>query len=416
MMDHSRFLSGAARAFEESAIRRIGAIGARVPDLISFAPGYPAASTFPWDDLRAIATELLEKRDGNVLQYGGTRGYRPLIEHVVKDLDARGVRTNVEQVIITTGSQQGLDLAGRVLLDPGDVVLVELPTYSGAIAAFRNLGATLVGVEQDDEGIAIQAIHDELHEARSEGKRVRFIYVTPNFHNPTGALMSLRRRLELLEAAREHDLLIVEDDPYGSLYFEDRASAADTRPLAADDRDGRVIYLGSFSKTLAPGFRVAWLIAPEAIASSVELAKQATDLCTGALDQRIVQQALARGVVNTMAPTLRALYQQKCVVMEQALREKLGERATWTAPRGGFFLWADFGADVDDMQLFEHAIANRVSFVVGSAFHVNGEGHRFARLSFSAPSPEQIAEGIARLARAVDETLVSRRPSLQAER
>lgn len=404
MTDHTRYLSTAARAYEESAIRRIGALGARVPDLISFAPGYPAPSTFPWDELRGITSELLEARDGNVLQYGGTRGYRPLVEQVVQELAGRGVRTSVEEIIITTGSQQGLDLTCRVLADPGDIVFVELPTYSGAIAAFRNLGVTLVGVPQDEDGISIQALHDEIDAARTDGLRARFIYVTPNFQNPAGMLMSARRRAELLEVARQHDLLIVEDDPYGSLYFEDRTTAQDTRPVKADDSDGRVVYLGSFSKTLAPGFRVAWMAAPAAIAQRVELAKQATDLCSGVFDQRIVHQALVRGVVQRMAPQLRALYQQKCAVMEQALREQLGDRVTWVSPRGGFFLWAQFGPEIDDLRLFDRAIANRVSFVIGSAFYVNDDGHRFARLSFSAPSPEQIVEGVARLTTAVAET------------
>jgi 2-aminoadipate transaminase len=403
MTDDSRYLSTAARAYEESAIRRIGAMGARVPDLISFAPGYPAPDTFPWEELRAITSELLEKHDGNVLQYGSTRGYRPLIEQVVETLAARGLRAGMDEIVITTGSQQGLDLSARVLVDPGDVIFVELPTYSGAIAAFRNLGATLVGVPQDEDGISIQALHDEIDAARNDGLRARFIYVTPNFQNPAGLLMSARRRLELLEVARQHDLLIVEDDPYGSLYFEDRTTADETRPIKADDTDDRVVYLGSFSKTLAPGFRVAWLVAPERIAERVELAKQATDLCSGVFDQRIVHQALARGVVRTMAPGLRALYQQKCTVMEQALREMLGERVTWTSPRGGFFLWAQFGPEIGDLQLFDRAIANRVSFVIGSAFYVNGDGHRFARLSFSAPTPEQIVEGVSRLAQAVDQ-------------
>ncbi len=404
MIDHTRYLSSVARAYEESAIRRIGAMGARVPDLISFAPGYPAPSTFPWDELRAITTELLDRRDGNVLQYGGTRGYRPLIEQVVQELTGRGAHTTVDEIIITTGSQQGLDLTCRVLVDAGDVVFVELPTYSGAIAAFRNLGATLVGVPQDEDGMSIQALHDEIDAARNDGLRTRFIYVTPNFQNPTGLLMSAPRRLELLEVARQHDLLIVEDDPYGSLYFEDRTTMEQTRPIKADDTEGRVVYLGSLSKTLAPGFRVAWLAAPAAIANRVELAKQATDLCTGVFDQRIVHQALARGVVQAMAPRLRALYQQKSTVMEQALREQLGDRAAWTSPRGGFFLWTQFGPDVDDLPLFDRAIANRVSFVIGSAFYVNEEGHRFARLSFSAPTPEQIVEGVTRLAQAVAET------------
>lgn len=410
MIDPLTHVSAAARAFEESAIRRIGELSARTPDLISFAPGFPAPSTFPWDELRAITTELLDRHDGKVLQYGGTRGYRPLIEQVVHELGLRGVETSSDEMIITSGSQQGLDLSCRVLADPGDVAFVELPTYSGAIAAFRNLGVSLVGVAQDAEGISIPALRDAIRDVRRDGRRARFVYVTPNFQNPAGLLMSARRRLELLALAGELDVLILEDDPYGSLYFEDRTTAADTRPIKADDRDERVVYLGSFSKILAPGFRVAWLCAPPPIAAYVELAKQATDLSAGILDQHIVHLALARGIVQAMAPGLRAMYQEKCAVMERALGDQLGDRVSWTSPRGGFFLWAQFGADVDEARLFERALANRVSFVIGSAFFVDGTGRGFARLSFSAPSPDQIVEGVARLTRAVHEATAIPRP------
>jgi 2-aminoadipate transaminase len=401
-MDHQDFLSTAAKAFEESAIRKAGALAATVPDLISFAPGFPAHEVFPWEALQSIARDLLECRDGMVLQYGPTRGFRPLIDSVVALLAERGVATTFHEVIITTGSQQGLDLIGRVLLDPDDVVLVELPTYSGAIAAFRNLQATLVGIELDEEGLSIDALDRTVATLRSSSRRVRVLYVTPNFQNPTGMLMSLARRQALLAAAARHDILIVEDDPYGTLYFEDTTRAEDTRPIKADDHEGRVVYLGSISKTLVPGLRVAWLVAPPAIADKVELAKQGADLCTGVLDQRIVHAALDRGVVKAIAPTLRQHYQEKRSVMERALHEVLPGRVHWTQPRGGFFLWAEFEQGVDDRELFARAVEQRVSFVAGSAFYVNGEGHRFARLSFSAPTPARIGEGIARLRTAVD--------------
>lgn len=404
-MDHTKFISTAARQYEESAIRRTGALAGRIPDLISFAPGYPAAETFPWDALDAITRELLGKRDGHVLQYGATRGYRPLIEQVIAALAARGIAAGADEMLITTGSQQGLDLVGRVLLDPGDVVLVELPTYSGAIAAFQNLQASLVGVEQDREGLSIDALDRTMAALTASGRRVRFLYLTPNFQNPTGMLMSLPRRRALVDAAARHDLLIVEDDPYGSLYFEDTTRVEETRPIKADDRDGRVVYLGSISKTLVPGFRVAWLVAPAAIAERVELAKQAADLCSGVFDQRVVHAALEQGVVDELAPRLRRHYQEKRTVMEEALRESLGDRVRWSQPRGGFFLWVEFPDGVDDRALFDRAVDRRVSFVIGSAFYVNGEGHRYARLAFSAPSHERIREGIQRLAAALPSRL-----------
>ncbi|MEO7156162.1 MAG: PLP-dependent aminotransferase family protein, partial [Vicinamibacterales bacterium] len=326
-------LSNAALNFQESAIRRIGALGATVPGLISLSAGYPAPDVFPWADLEAITAQILARHDGNTLQYGATRGYRPLIEHLLAHtLKARGIDTRFEDVIITSGSQQGLDLVGRVLIDPGDAVIVELPTYSGAIAAFHNLQASLVGVPQDAEGISIADIEKVASDLARHGRPAKFVYVTPNFQNPTGRLTSARRRLELLEAARRHDLIILEDDPYGSIYFEDVTTVADTRPIKADDRDGRVIYLGSFSKILVPGLRVAWMVAPTAIAQKVELCKQAADISSGVFDQRIVHGALAGGVIDRIAPTLRAHYQAKRTVMERALTSHLGARVRWISP------------------------------------------------------------------------------------
>lgn len=396
-------LSNAALNFQESAIRRIGALGATVPGLISLSAGYPAPEVFPWDDLQAITAQILAKHDGNTLQYGATRGYRPLIEHLLAHtLKSRGIDTRFEDVIITSGSQQGLDLVGRVLIDPGDTVIVELPTYSGAIAAFHNLQASLIGVPQDAEGISMADVDRVASDLARHGRPAKFIYVTPNFQNPAGMLTSARRRLELLEAARRHDLIILEDDPYGSIYFEDVTSFADTRPIKADDRDGCVIYLGSFSKILVPGLRVAWMVAPTEIAQKVELCKQATDISSGVFDQRIVHGALAGGVIDRIAPGLRAHYQAKRTVMERALESNLRGRVTWTSPRGGFFLWIELPSGVNDLELFDRALKEKVSFVIGSAFFVNGAGHEFARLSFSGITHEQIEQAIVRLAAAIN--------------
>ena len=394
-------ISKAAENFQESAIRRVGALSGSVPGLISLAAGYPAPDVFPWDDLQSITAHILARHDGNTLQYGATRGYRPLIEHLIAyTLEARGISARFEDIIITSGSQQGLDLVGRVLIDPGDRVIVELPTYSGAIAAFHNLQASLVGVPQDSEGIEIAAVDRVAADLKKQGRPAKFIYVTPNFQNPAGLLMSGRRRRELLDAAGRHDLVILEDDPYGSIYFEDVTTFEDTRPIKADDADNRVIYLGSFSKILVPGLRVAWMVAPAAIAQRVELCKQAADISSGVFDQRIVHAALTGGVIDRIAPGLRSHYQAKRTVMERALEAHLGGKVRWTSPRGGFFLWIEVPG-ADDRELFDRAITEKVSFVPGSAFFVDGKGHEFARLAFSGISHEQIEQGIVRLAAAI---------------
>jgi 2-aminoadipate transaminase len=398
--DYRGFLSRAAERSQASAIRKMGQMAASA-DIISFAPGYPDPVTFAWDDFREITAGMLAAHDASALQYGPTRGIRRLVEGLVEILAGRGVAARFEQLLVTTGSQQGLDLVARTLIDPDDVVLVELPAYTGAIAAFRNTQAQLLGVRQERDGIDLEDLDAALLRARAAGRTVRFLYLVPNFQNPTGCILSRAKRAALLEWASRRDMLIVEDDPYGDLYFEDSASAADTRPIKADDADGRVVYLSSFSKTLAPGFRVAWIAAPEPLVTKFEQAKQAIDLLTGALDQRIVYEAWSRGILAARLPMLRAHYQRKRDVMEQALRRELGNLITWPEPRGGFFLWAALPEQVSADDLFPRAVEQLVIYVVGSAFFVNGGGHNHLRLSFSLPSPDRIEEGVRRLAAAV---------------
>ena len=407
MTDYNAFLSPTGRQLHESAIRRMGTVVARTADLVSFAAGYPDPSTFPWADLREIAGELLNGSDGTTLQYGPTRGYRPLLESITGVLKSRGITAPLEDLIITSGSQQGLDLVARVLISPGDVVLVELPAYTGAISAFKNMQAELVGVKQDPDGINIEDLDAVCVRERKAGRRVNLLYLVPNFQNPTGLLLSLDKRTRLVEWAERRDVLIIEDDPYGALYFEDVATAAETRPIRADDEHGRVIYLSTFSKTLAPGFRVGWMVAPATLIERFDTAKQAIDLTSGILDQRIVHQAILRGVIDRAAPALRDLYRRKREVMEQALRTELGDRLSWLVPKGGFFLWATLAAGYDDTSLLERALEQRLVFVIGSAFYVDGTGHDRIRLSFSAPSVERIQEGVRRLASAMKPAAVA---------
>jgi 2-aminoadipate transaminase len=400
-MTYQQFFSRAAGQMRESAIRKMGTLGARIPDLISFAPGYPDPATFPWEQFREITATLLSGTDGSTLQYGPTRGFRPLLEALETTLVPRGIVSTFEQRVVTSGSQQGLDLVAKVLIDPGDAVLVELPTYTGAISAFTNALADLVGVPQEDDGIDLDALDRIVTQLRRQGRRVRLLYLVPNFQNPTGLLIGLAKRQALLEWADRSDILIVEDDPYGDLYFPDSATADQTRPLKADDRMGRVIYLSSFSKTLAPGFRTAWMVAPEAIAAKFDIAKQATDLCTGALDQRIIHQAIVRGVLASLAPHLRAHYQRKRITIQLAIDGQLGGLVTYAVPRGGFFLWATLPPGIDADALLPRALASAVTYVAGGAFFVDGSGGNTLRLCFSQPTHDRIREGVARLAGAI---------------
>ena len=413
MIDYDRFFSRAAIKSQGSAIRKMGVMAVRVPDMISFAPGYPDPEVYAWEEFREIAAELLSGADASVLQYGPTRGHKALVDASLEILASRGIAATTEQVLVTTGSQQGIDLVGRVLLDPGDVVLVELPAYTGAISAFKNTGATLVGVKQDPSGIDLEDLDRVVARERAAGRTVRCLYLVPNFQNPTGLLLSLEKRAQLLEWASRADVLIVEDDPYGALYFEDAATAADTRPIKADDHEGRVIYLSSFSKTLAPGFRVAWMVAPDAIASKLDLFKQTQDLMTPALDQHIVYEAYRRGILTSRLPMLRRFYQDKRTVMQTELRAQLGDLITWPEPKGGFFLWASLPARCSTDEMLPRAVEQRVIYVTGSAFFVDGSGTNIMRLSFSLPSKEKIVEGVRRLTQVVREELADHRAPVE---
>ncbi len=404
MLEYGQFLSRAGVGMEGSAIRKMGVMASRVHDMISFAPGYPDPSVFAWGEFREIASELLDSHDPNALQYGPTRGYRPLVELLPSVLSGRGVAAVEEELLVTTGSQQGLDLVARILCDPGDVVLVELPTYTGAITAFRDAQATMVGIRQQPDGIDLEHLELTIQRLRREGRRVPFVYVVPNFQNPTGLLISAAKRQRLLELADRHNFLIVEDDPYGELYFNPEDGRL-TRPIKADDTNGRVLYLSSFSKTLAPGFRVAWIVGPRPLVSKLEVAKQAADLCTGSLDQRIVYGALSRNVLSQRVPLLRAHYRRKKEVMQREMRDQLGDVLRWDEPRGGFFVWVRLPETVSAESMLERAIAGKVIYVAGAPFFVDGSGSNLLRLSFSAPTEARIVEGVRRLAGVVREEL-----------
>ena len=400
MIDYDAFLSRAGAHMQGSAIRKMGVVAAGIPDIISFAPGYPDPEVFAWREFAEIAATLLSGAHPSALQYGPTRGYKALVGALPQILASRGIAATEDEVLVTTGSQQGLDLVARILCNPGDVVLVELPTYTGAIAAFKDVQAELVGVRQEPDGIDLGDLDAVIVRERKTGKRVNCLYVVPNFQNPTGALISLAKRRGLLDVASRHHLIIIEDDPYGDLYFGENEMPL-TRPIKADDAEGRVVYLSSFSKTLAPGFRVAWMVAPGPLTAKLDVAKQAADLCTGSLDQRIVFEAWKRGVLASSAPVLRAHYRRKKETMESAMKAKMGDLVAWQEPRGGFFIWVALPAHLSGDHLLPAAMAERIVYVAGAAFFVDGSGQHFIRLSFSAPTHQRILEGVGRLANVI---------------
>jgi len=379
-----KFLSADAKNLRPSAIRALAKY-LNDPNVISFAGGSPNPETFPAERFAEIAERVLRERRTVSLQYGPTRGLARLCEFVAA---RSGVKA--EEVILTTGSQQALDLIAHTILDAGDVVAVELPTYIGGTSSFYARSAQMVGVAQDDDGIVPESLAEV-----AKRKRIKLLYTIPNFQNPSGRLMSQPRRDRVLEIARRHDFLIIEDDPYGELVY---VAGADTTPMKSRDADGRVLYLGTFSKVLAPGVRCGWIVAPKPLIDRIEIAKQAADLCSGMLDQSIVDEYCNGGELPAQIERVRAFYREKREVMLDALQRHFSGRAHWTAANGGLFTFMTLNDDIDSAAFVERAVANGVAYVPGSPFFVDGSGRNTLRLTFAKELDGRIREGIARLA------------------
>ena len=401
-VDYDDVLSEVARELRPNAIRKLTPLLSR-PEIISLAPGAPSPDVFPKEELAQIASSLIKERWFSALQYGPTRGNSALVDALVDYLRPRGFgRLGRGNILVTTGSQQGLDLVTRVLLDRGDVVLVELPSYIGGLVALHNCGATLVGVRQDEGGIIIDDLREKIQQYRRLGRRVKCIYTIPNFQNPSGVTLAGDRRHQIIEVACEHNLIVIEDDPYHDIYFSEDAGRL--TPLAAID-PSRVIYINSFSKILAPGLRVAWLAAPEPIAARIELAKEGADLSSSQLDMAIVNEAMRSGLVERHVPSLRGFYRAQRDVMISALERNMPPGSAWTTPAGGFFVFYKAPEGLDAADLLPGAIEAGVAYVPGDAFFVDGSGQNTMRLAFCRETPEKIVEGVKRLGAVVRRNL-----------
>lgn len=401
MEDWQDFYSASARAMTRSLIRELLKLTRR-GGIISFAGGLPDPSTFPVEELGAISAQVLEHDAHLALQYGPTEGDPRLRDELVKWMGQDGIRVTRDQVLITIGSQQGLDIIGRVFTDPGDVVVVERPSYMAALQVFRSYRVEMVGVEQDDDGMRTDRLAETLRTLARAGKRAKLIYVVPDFQNPSGVTMSRERREGVLAAAREYHTLVVEDSPYRQLRFEGAAPP----PLMSLDADGRVIYLSTFSKTLCPGLRIAWVAARDELIQQFVTAKQGMDLCCPAFTQAIAAEFCAQGHIYTRLPQITTLYRRKRDVMLRALEREMPPGVSWTHPQGGLFLWVRLPEDMDTEQLLRPAVEEEgVAYVVGSGFHADGGGKNTMRLNFSFPSDEHIEEGVRRLANLVRKRL-----------
>jgi len=396
-MDLDHF-SAATRRLRPNVIRQMIKL-THGRNLISFAGGLPSPESFPMAEISSVVCSLLDAKQHSALQYGPTQGSPELLEQLRIYMHSRGVRqAETENLLVTSGSQQALDLIGRLLLDPGDAVIVELPSYVGAINAFRNLGAELVGVEQDREGIVPEALETVLAGLQRQNRRAAFLYTVPNFNNPSGVLLSSERRAALLEIARQFNLWIVEDDAYGEIYFSD-CDEQQVRPLRAREGGENVIYTGTFSKTLAPGLRLGWVCARPEVISRLELTKQGADLFTSSFTQRIAAELMAQGTFGQRLPLLRAQYERKRDAMTAALDAEMTGVARWNHPRGGFFVWLEVDPALDTLALMESAIDAGIAYIPGQPFRVDDGGSNTIRLAFSTESEATIQEGIRKLSR-----------------
>lgn len=380
-----------AQKLTSSAIREILKVTER-PEVISFAGGLPSPATFPVARLRQCCEEILSGGAAAALQYGPTEGYLPLREWIARRHSTEGVKIDPANVLVTTGSQQGLDLLGKVLIDAGSKVLVETPTYLGALQAFSLAEPDFVSVPSDDAGPVPAQLTPELLAG------ARFLYCLPNFQNPTGRRIPTERRRELSRIARQAGLLLLEDDPYGALSY-----AGDPLPTLLSMDPDNVVHMGSFSKVLAPGLRVGYLIAPEKLHRKLVQAKQAADLHTPSFTQRMVYEAVKDGFLDRHIPEIRTLYGSQCRAMLDSLARHFPSNVHWNEPEGGMFIWVKLPAGVDSMALLDKAIAQNVAFVPGAPFYANQPQANTLRLSFVTVPPPKIEEGVARLGKLLRE-------------
>lgn len=394
------------RGVKRSAIRELLKYTEQ-PDVISFAGGLPDPATFPVEFLAKVAAEEILHNSMKSLQYTTTEGKRPLREALSRWLAEEGIAATMEEIVITNGSQQGLDLLGRVFLDPGDAVFVSLPTYLGALQAFRPYHPTLVGIPLEEDGMDLEFLRRAIREARRVGYTPKLIYVIPDFQNPTGTTWSEEKRRELLRIAGEEDLLIVEDIPYRWLRY--RGDPIPT--VAALDKEKRVIVLLTFSKILAAGLRVGALVGPQEVVNAVVTMKQGADLCGPSLTQRLVVRFLSDYDVRGHIARLCQHYKVKLEAMLAALARHMPEEAKWTRPEGGLFVWAELPQAVDTTKMLERALARKVAYVPGQPFFADGSGQNTMRLSFALASADEIEKGIQRLGHVVKEELAALSPA-----
>jgi len=396
-VDYSKFIGRNSELFKASEIRELLKV-VEARKVISFAGGYPDPQTLPRESLARIAYEVILNQGDKALQYAPTKGVTVFRETLLKFLRNVGVKVAEEDdVIVTTGSQQGLDLISRTIIDPGDYIITENPTYLAALSAFRTARPNIVGIPVDEYGMKTEVLEDRLRELRSQGRRVKFVYTIPVAHNPTGITMSLERKKHLVELASQFDFLIFEDDPYSFFVFDE----ADVTKLKTLDSEGRVVYLGTLSKILSPGLRIGWVLGHKQIIDVFERAKQSMDLQTSTLSQYIAKEAIERGVVAETIEGAKRTYRVKRDAMVESLSENMVENSWWVKPVGGLFIMVWLPEQIDTKEMLTEAANEGVVYVPGASFFVDGSGKNTMRLNFSYPKIEEIRTGVEIIGRVV---------------
>src|SRR5664280_53566 len=395
-----QFLSNSGKSMKRSAIREI-LKHLQKPGMISFAGGLPAPETFPINDLREIIDEILEKDGPESLQYGTTEGDPLLRKMLVERHNRQGLKIGIENLIITSASQQGLDLIARIFLDPGDYVLCGLPSYLGGINAFTFYGAKLKGISLDKDGMKPDELEETIIILKELGRKVKFIYLIPDFQNPSGITIPESRRLKIIEIAEKYNLLIVEDSPYREVRFDGEPQ----KLLYELDTTGRVITLFTFSKIFAPGFRVGWVIGHPEILDKLVMAKQTADLCTSSFVQKIIALYMQKGLLEKNLKKTIDLYRERRNLMISCFKKYMPEGVSWTEPLGGLFLFVTLPSHLDADEIFKKAIVKNVAFVAGSSFFCNNTGHNTMRINFSFSNKEEIETGVKRLSELIGEEL-----------
>jgi 2-aminoadipate transaminase len=387
------------RDLAASEVRALFAVANR-PEVISLAGGMPYTTALPLDTVGEMMGELVARRGASALQYGLGQGDQRLRERICDVMALEGVRASPDDVVVTVGSQQALDIVSRVFLDPGDVVLAEGPSYVGALGTFAAAQAEVVHVPMDGGGLVPAALEETLTRLAAAGRRAKFLYTIPNFHNPAGVTLDAARREEVLQVAERHDLLVLEDNPYGLLGF-------DTEPLPAlaSYRPDRVIYLGSFSKTFSPGLRVGWVAAPHPVREKIVLVSESQVLCPPTFNQVAVAEYLDTQPWLQQVKVFRELYRERRDAMLESLEAMMPDGCTWTRPDGGFYVWVTLPEGLDTKVMQPRAVQGRVAYVPGIGFYGDGDGRRQMRLSYCFPEPERIREGVRRLAGVVEEEM-----------